>query len=60
MLKIISRKDTSTSTSLLVREFLEKYYDNSEKIHYELKKVEIIGVSLQGISKHEFSNNLYK
>ena len=43
MIKIISRKDTSTSTSLLVRDFLEKYYDNSEKIHYELKKVEIIG-----------------
>ena len=51
MVKIISRKDTSTSTSLLVRDFLEKYYDNSEKIHYELKKVEIIGVSLRGISK---------
>ena len=51
MVKIISRKDTSTSTSLLVRDFLEKYYDNSEKIHYELKKVEIIGVSQRGISK---------
>lgn len=51
MIKIISRKDTSTSTSLLVRDFLEKYYDNSEKIHYELKKVEIIGVCLRGISK---------
>ena len=51
MVKITSRKDASTSTSLLVRDFLEKYYDNSEKIHYELKKVEIIGVSQRGISK---------